>query len=712
MKNTLLLLLFIATASLMAQTDAYHDNLVQFLSSEYGLPAPTFPFTQTEAQFIARAGSYSATRNEVTANDSLPFTRQINLGIAGGLPNRFSAGINWTNILPVAQGDRMLLVLWLRSPTPGGGEVGIIAERSTDFVKEVELIVDVADTWTRYLIPFEVNSGPYVNGRLSLALHLGAMAQTIEVGGWTLLNYRRTVPFEQLPSERNVDDYGGFEEDAAWRAPAAARIDSLRKSDLTILLRDGDDPLSGSEVRVEMIRHDFDFGTSVDARRVDRTDQLFRQTYFDRLFDLDGAGHGFNAVVFENDLKWPFWEAEVISTHEQVLNAIDVFDERNVDIRGHVLLWPGWGNLPPDLEQNQNDISYLKQRIDDHLVNFLRTLDLDRKVTDWDVINETITNTDIAERLAGTPGYVTGREYYIEVFERARELAPDAELYLNDFVTLSLSNGPGTVSYDNLLRNTRELVEGGAPIDGIGFQGHIGGSPNSIYDVLATYDDFATRFDLDAKVTEFDLPANVPEELAGRYLRDFLTATFSHPSMTGFLFWSFWDGDTFQAPGANLFRQDWSRTPAGDAFIDLVFNQWWTDETLSTNPNGVAQLRGFRGTYEIRFDCNGTTVTDTVTLTGDADLDYDCETLVNSRDPFFEAGSVTATPNPATTGWMITNTLGKSLFATLTDAAGRQVWTGTLSGDSTLVDAPRVSGIYVLTFTDNERTGQLRLVRK
>ena len=111
-------------------------------------------------------------------------------------------------------------------------------------------------------------------------------------------------------------------------------------------------------------------------------------------------------------------------------------------------------------------------------------------------------------------------------------------MYLNDYVTITLGNTGGG-QYDILKARIQELIDAGAPIEGIGFQGHVGGFPNGIPSVLATYDDFYNSFGLTAKITEFDLPTIVSEELAANYLRDFLTATFSHESMDGFLFWSF-----------------------------------------------------------------------------------------------------------------------------------------------------------------------------
>ncbi|MEL7163563.1 MAG: endo-1,4-beta-xylanase, partial [Bacteroidota bacterium] len=351
--------------------------------------------------------------------------------------------------------------------------------RNDNFNKEVDVTVELTNQWKRYFIPFEVGTRNQPVGGMTLGMHLGFQAQTVEIGGMAILNYGPDVPLAQLPNDLGSDEYGGFEDDAAWRAPAADRIEQLRKADLTLKITDTDgSPLTTTNVKVRMQRHDFDFGTAIKACRFPGG-RCANTTFVEKLFNLDGEGHGFSSLVFENDLKWPAWEDEWVSRNEQTIRTMEFIRDRNVDIRGHVLLWPGWGNLPDRMEQNRTNPDYLKQQIENHLTNFLETLDFDQYVKDWDVLNEINTNTDLAAALRGTDGYPTGREIYAETFQRARELAPDAKLYINDYVILSLKNYDG-ILYDQYKGFIQELIDADAPIDGIGFQGHLGASPNGI----------------------------------------------------------------------------------------------------------------------------------------------------------------------------------------------------------------------------------------
>jgi hypothetical protein len=48
-----------------------------------------------------------------------------------------------------------------------------------------------------------------------------------------------------------------------------------------------------------------------------------------------------------------------------------------------------------------------------------------------------------------------------------------------------------------------------------------------------------------------------------------------------------------------MFRSDWSIKPNGEEFLDLVFNQWWTDEDVEADGLGEALVRAFKGEHEV-----------------------------------------------------------------------------------------------------------------
>ena len=94
------------------------------------------------------------------------------------------------------------------------------------------------------------------------------------------------------------------------------------------------------------------------------------------------------------------------------------------------------------------------------------------------------------------------------------------------------------------------------------------------------------------------------EEGQARYTRDFLTAVFSHPATEAFTMWGFWEGRMWQPPAA-LIRKDWTLKPNGQAWMDLVLKQWWTDMTAATGPDGSCTTRGFLGDYKVTVTAGG-----------------------------------------------------------------------------------------------------------
>jgi hypothetical protein len=175
-----------------------------------------------------------------------------------------------------------------------------------------------------------------------------------------------------------------------------------------------------------------------------------------------------------------------------------------------------------------------------------------------------------------------------------------------------------------------ELVAAGAPVEGIGFQGHFSASPTGIPRVKQIYDEFYNTYGLESKVTEYDIDALVPQAIQAKYMRDILTITFAHPSQKGFLMWGFWDGAHWLG-NAPLFREDWSLKPSGAAFVDQVFHQWWTDTMGFTNNNGTYSTRGFKGSYRITVTCaDGSTQTQEINLDNDVNLVFQSNCLATN----------------------------------------------------------------------------------
>jgi endo-1,4-beta-xylanase len=216
---------------------------------------------------------------------------------------------------------------------------------------------------------------------------------------------------------------------------------------------------------------------------------------------------------------------------------------------------------------------------------------------EWDVINEPFANHDLMD--------ILGREEMVEWFKMAKNLDPKPRLFINDYPSLdgaATSNPHLNHFYDTITF----LQKNGAPLEGIGFQGHFGSNVVPPERVLSGLDRFA-KFGLPIAITEFDMDTQ-DEDLQARYMRDFLTATFSHPSVDSVIMWGFWEGRHWM-PNAALYRQDWSIKPHGQVWLDLVKKAWWTNAQGATNTKGEYSTRGFYGDYIVTVNANGKTKT-------------------------------------------------------------------------------------------------------
>ncbi len=695
----LLALLFIGFTTL-AQ-DAYHSQLEASFLTTYQIPVGEWVFFDNEAAIMETAGGYGGSYTVQESVDT-DFSRLTKAVIARAGANQWDAGWSLKNQQRINRDDKVLLVFSIRS-IGGNGKVNIFAENSTTFNKEVFLNVDVSEEWTHYFIPFKA-SGNFNPNTLTFGFHLAHQIQTLEIGGYTAMNFGAAVTLADLPNQVNNDQYDGFQADAPWRATAAENIDKFRKANLTIQVKNTDGvAVENANVEINMLQHDFAFGSAVNANKIGGNNAQ-NNIYENKIIDLDGKGHGFNWVVFENDLKWPAWEDNWFVSNDGVAKAVQWLRNNNIKIRGHTLVWPGANNMPNDINQNQSNLPYIKERIDGHLDAILNYPDIKGEIEEWDVLNEITTNRSIENYFRGKDGYTSGREYLAEIFKKTKEIDPNTGLWLNDYVTISTNSKPGNANYDNLKIFTRELLDAGVELEGLGFQGHIGGFPNGIPSVLETLDDFHNEFGLKAKITEFDMPTFVDEATAAQYLGDFLTAIFSHESMDGFLFWSFWDGATWIQGGtkSNFFQQDWTANASLDVFVDLVFNEWWTNESINSSAEGLVDTRVFKGNYEISYVSNGEVIRDTLNITSDTNFEIIANNISTSLDDLVVNDALAKVfPNPATNQLFIEKEGNDPVVVQLFDITGKLILEQQMSTAKTMLSVDSLNGIYLLKIFDN-----------
>lgn len=443
----------------------------------------------------------------------------------------------------------------------------------------VDFPIAAGRQWQTFQVPFRLREAVPAGQFIAQAVS----AHPGQVSEWRDVRIRRLEGADDVPLPPPSGlTYPGREPEADWRTQARERIEQIRKADLSIRLLDAKgNPVVDAEVALHLERHAFPFGTAVSATRLlgeSPDDERYRKEFL-RLF---------NAAVLENDLKWPALDGDWQGNPpDQTLRALRWLKDHHIPVRGHTLVWGSRQHLPRSVGPLLDDPTALQERILTHIRD---TATLTRGlIAEWDVVNEPREHNQVYGLLG--PGAAA------DWFRAARESAPDAKLFLNEF-DLLVTRTALHPNHRAFLDYIAALRRDGAPIDGIGEQAHIWNIPPPPAHVLRVLDLLATT-GLPLVITEYDF-APGDEALQADYTRDFLLAAFSHPAVEGIYLWGFWDGAHWR-PNAGLFRKDWSERLQLRAFEQLVKDEWSPQLHLKTDASGVARFRGFPGEYQARL---------------------------------------------------------------------------------------------------------------
>ena len=143
---------------------------------------------------------------------------------------------------------------------------------------------------------------------------------------------------------------------------------------------------------------------------------------------------------------------------------VEMAQGNGLTVNGHALLWhnqcPDWffndGGRPAGRE-------LVLQRMRTHIAAVAGHFA--GKVQSWDVVNEAIDDRDEYLRKSKWLNSI-GEDFIAEAFITARKADPQAKLFYNDY---NIERQP---KRDKALRLIRDLKQRGAPIQGIGIQGH------------------------------------------------------------------------------------------------------------------------------------------------------------------------------------------------------------------------------------------------
>ena len=250
----------------------------------------------------------------------------------------------------------------------------------------------------------------------------------------------------------------------------------------------------------------------------------------------------FNALTPNAELKW-----QATQPRRDVWNfagadrLVDFAEEHGLAVRGHTLVWAheDFYDVLPQYVNDVTDPGLLREVTREHVDGVMRHFA--GRIHRYDVVNEplTIAGDDLHDNVYRR---LLGDLWVAEVFRMAREADPTAELWLNENLALSRPGKADTL-YDLVTR----MIADGAPIDGVGFQGHFLGNPPDPAQVEATVRRFAA-LGLRIAITEMDYPmprsADGPELQRGVY-QGIVAGCLRVPACEEITVWGIDDGHTW-----------------------------------------------------------------------------------------------------------------------------------------------------------------------
>jgi endo-1,4-beta-xylanase len=256
----------------------------------------------------------------------------------------------------------------------------------------------------------------------------------------------------------------------------------------------------------------------------------------------------FNMLEPEDAMKWEVLRPDPQSfDFSQADRVVEFAARHNMKVRGHTLVWHQ--QLPPWLTQGRFTPDQLAKLLETDIktvVGHYRG-----KVFAWDVANEAFDEQALG-KLRDTIWYDqpgiglagNGTAYLERCFRWAHEADPQALLFYNEAEAETL--GPKS---DAIYAMVRDFRKRGVPIDGVGFQMHIGNLRPDVASISSNVDRFIA-LGIQVHITELDvsLPVDANGNASPRDLqrqadiyRQIATACLAHRGCAAIQTWGFTD---------------------------------------------------------------------------------------------------------------------------------------------------------------------------
>ncbi len=583
-----------------------------------------------------------ATLSTETVNDSsVPFDTALRINVTKLPDSTKSQYLNlryYPNISEFGQlfedGDVMLAKIYVKLMSGGDIATGTgtvdfsfskywaSKQSANNFESGSVSMMPAEDGWYEYYVAF-APTHEYISDGFCFGFGLDYCVQDVMIGGFELINYGKSYTMDDMPI--NIPVYAGADEDAQWRKDALARIEQIRKGDITVIVQDENgNRIEGADVKVEMFEHEFDLGIQFSSYylKYDKPDAAKFRDLIVQNFNSYGYAQ-LHKYIEDNEQNFQFDIAEE-GYYWAMLNGCAQ------QLKGHALFWDAGAS-----ESISGDGTY--DSTIDFYMQYIEAEDWDGLnlairshfewmaarfpyLTQWDVSNEDssrnsgnrdwsalkkvwiqyLKNEGYDENYIAEHTY----DYLIPIYDYAREYFPEAELVLNDIFQYD------STKYGNIQLPFLDWAYENLSFDAIGYQGHEGYNcdPEEVIKIL----DDLSAYGLPIHITEFNTRATAGQTVdddqyyQANLVRDVLIAYFACENVESIYLW--WPKDLgASTEGCVLADYNYNLTRAGLMYQDLFYNKWWTNEQGTTSSDGTFSTRGFYGEYTVTASKDGKT---------------------------------------------------------------------------------------------------------
>ena len=342
----------------------------------------------------------------------------------------------------------------------------------------------------------------------------------------------------------------------------------IRKRDITLKFLGSCS--GGIFVKVRQMQNSFPFGTCISRTNIDNEDFV---NFFVK---------NFNWAVFGNELKWYWTEPQQGNfNYRDADELLDFCKSHNIETRGHCIFWEVQDTVQQWIQSlNKNDMmAAVHNRLTGVLTRYKG------KFKHYDVNNEMLHGSFYQDHL--------GKDIRADMFKHANKLDPSALLFVNDY---HVEDGcDGRSSPEKYVDQILQLQEQGAPVGGVGIQGHIDCPVGPI--VCSALDKIGI-LGLPIWFTELDV-SSINEHVRADDLEVMLREAYAHPAVEGIMLWGFWEMFMCR-DNSHLVNAEGEINEAGKRYLALK-QEWLSHASGQIDERSEFRFRGFQGTYEVQI---------------------------------------------------------------------------------------------------------------